>query len=395
MGFEMIFQGFQPSDEQIEDLEQGNPINDAEHVRDAEQQRQQHLQQQQQDAVTRTLRYCTQHGSDEEHSGEEKEEEHDEEIKEENYDEQKLSPHTQEQSHTSDGADSLSSTDANHPKTDAAEVPQEGSDHPDHPQDSAAADIAPTVNEPNSAAEDPMEEEVDTIRMSDYSIYNLMASHILFPMPNNPTYQPIYQALQEYIPDMEQRERALQLLQEIAIVMFSEAGDLQSNVQSTDAHDIFTPYQQANQQLMQTMASYIEESRKHICPFVGGGGDGDGDDNGDGGWHWDSEDEDSEDEADSDPNFKANHKKSLAEQKERRLLRQRHYKTWRCYTITLEFFISFLTMQRSKLRETHLNLRNECRTKSQILARLRRNQQPNEVSFQLLTPPVTHAYYSH
>ena len=156
MGFEMIFQGFQPSDEQIDDLEQGNPINDAEHVRDAEQQRQQHLQQQQQDAVTRTLRYCTQHGSDEEHSGEEKEEEHNEEIKEENYDELKLSPHTQEQSHTSDGADSLSSTDANHPKTDAAEVPQAGSDHPDHPQDSAAADIAPTVNEPNSAAKDPM-----------------------------------------------------------------------------------------------------------------------------------------------------------------------------------------------------------------------------------------------
>jgi hypothetical protein len=31
MGFAMIFQGFQPSDEQIEDLEQGNPINDAEH----------------------------------------------------------------------------------------------------------------------------------------------------------------------------------------------------------------------------------------------------------------------------------------------------------------------------------------------------------------------------
>ena len=27
MGFEMIFQGFQPSNEQIEDLEQGNPIN--------------------------------------------------------------------------------------------------------------------------------------------------------------------------------------------------------------------------------------------------------------------------------------------------------------------------------------------------------------------------------
>jgi hypothetical protein len=349
MGFEMIFQGFQPSEDQIEDLEQGNPINDAERVRDAEQQRQQHLQQQQQDAVTRTLRYCTQQGSDEEHSGEE----NDEVIKEENFDEQKLSPHTQEQSHTSDGADSLSSTDANHPKTDAAEVPQEGSDHPDHPQDaatnSAAADIAPTVNEPNSAAEDPMEEEVDTNHTSDYSIYNLMASHILFPMPNNPTYQPIYQALQDYIPDTEQREQALQLLQEIAIVMFSEAGDLQSNVQSTDARVIFTPYQQANQQLMQTMASYIEESQKHIRPFVGGGGDGDGDDNGDDGWHWDSEDE-----ADSDPNFKANLKKSLAEQKERHLLRKRHYKTWCCYTITLEFFISFLTIQRSKLRETEL-----------------------------------------
>jgi hypothetical protein len=251
MGFEMIFQGFQPSDEQIEDLEQGNPINDAEHVRDAEQQRQQHLQQQQwqQDAVTRTLWYCTQHGSD--HSGEEKEHigEDNEEYKEENGDEQKLSPDTQEQSHASDGADSLSSTDANDPKTDAAEVPQEGTDHPDHPttisavtegpQDaatnSAAADSAPTANEPNSAAEDPMEEEVDTIHTSDYSIYNLMASHILFPMPNNPTYQPIYQALQDYIPDMEQREQALQLLQEIAIVMFSEAGDLQSNVQSTVA----------------------------------------------------------------------------------------------------------------------------------------------------------------
>jgi hypothetical protein len=112
MGFEMIFQGFQPSDQQIEDLEQGNPINDAEHVCYAEQQRQQHLQQRQrqQDTVTRTLRYCTQHGSDEEHSGEEQEhfgedneeykEEHDkehkEEHKEENDDEQKLSPDTQE-----------------------------------------------------------------------------------------------------------------------------------------------------------------------------------------------------------------------------------------------------------------------------------------------------------
>jgi hypothetical protein len=118
-------------------------------------------------------------------------------------------------------------------------------------------------------------------------------------MPNNPTYQPIYQALQDYIPDMEQSEQALQLLQEIAIVMFSEAGDLQSNVQSTDADTIFTPYQEANLQLLQTMASYIEESQKHIRPFGGGGGDGDGDDNGDGGWHLDSEDEDSDDEADS------------------------------------------------------------------------------------------------
>jgi hypothetical protein len=78
-------------------------------------------------------------------------------------------------------------------------------------------------------------------------------------MPNNPTYQPIYHALQDYIPDTEQREQALQLLQEVAIVMFSEAGDLQSKVQSTDANIIFTPYQQANQQLLQTMASYIEE----------------------------------------------------------------------------------------------------------------------------------------
>jgi hypothetical protein len=37
----------------------------------------------------------------------------------------------------------------------------------------------------------------------------------------------------------------------------------------------------------------------------------------------DSEDEESEDEADSDAEFKANLKKSLAEQKERRLMRQR------------------------------------------------------------------------
>jgi hypothetical protein len=140
LGFEMIFQGFQPSDQQIEDLEQGNPINDGEHVRDAEQQQRQHLQQQQrqQDAVTRTLWYCTQHGSDEEHSGEDQEhfgedndeenkadhkeehdeehdEEHKEEHKEENNEEQKLSPDTQEQSHASNGTDSLSSTDANDP----------------------------------------------------------------------------------------------------------------------------------------------------------------------------------------------------------------------------------------------------------------------------------------
>jgi hypothetical protein len=138
MGFEMIFQGFQPSNQQIEDLEQGYPINDAEHVRDAEQQWQQHLhlQQRQQDAVTRTLRYCTQHGSDEEHSGEEQEhfgedndeehqeehkEDHDEEHKEENDEEQQLSPYTQEQSHASNGADSLSSTDANDPPTDTTE----------------------------------------------------------------------------------------------------------------------------------------------------------------------------------------------------------------------------------------------------------------------------------
>jgi putative Mn2+ efflux pump MntP len=29
IGFEMIFQGFQPSNQQIEDLEQGNPMNNA------------------------------------------------------------------------------------------------------------------------------------------------------------------------------------------------------------------------------------------------------------------------------------------------------------------------------------------------------------------------------
>jgi hypothetical protein len=32
-----------------------------------------------------------------------------------------------------------------------------------------------------------------------------------------------------------------------------------------------------------------------------------------------------------------------------------------------------LTMQRSKLREIHLTLRNECQTKSKILSRLQRN----------------------
>jgi hypothetical protein len=37
--------------------------------------------------------------------------------------------------------------------------------------------------------------------------------------------------------------------------MFSEAGDLQSNVQSTDADIIFTPYLQANQQLLQNKPS--------------------------------------------------------------------------------------------------------------------------------------------
>jgi hypothetical protein len=121
-----------------------------------------------------------------------------------------------------------------------------GSNIYEDPQDaatnSAAADSAPTANEPNSATEDPEEEEVDTIDTSDYAIYNLMASHISFPMPNNLTYQPTYHVLQDYIPDTEQREQANQLLQEVAIVMFSEAGDLQSNVQSTDADIIFTPY---------------------------------------------------------------------------------------------------------------------------------------------------------
>jgi hypothetical protein len=145
-------------------------------------------------------------------------------------------------------------------------------------------------------------------------------------MPNNPTDQSIYaEALQDYIPDAQQREQALQLLQEVAIVMFSEAGDLQSNEQSTDADVIFTLSQQADPQLLQTMASYSKEAQeKHIRPFIvrrgsgGGNGDGDsGDDNGDDGWHLDSEDE-----ADSDAEFKANLKKSLAEQKERRLMRQ-------------------------------------------------------------------------
>jgi hypothetical protein len=151
--------------------------------------------------------------------------------------------------------------------------------------------------------------------MSDSAIYNLISSHILFPMPNNPTYQSIY----------------AEALQEVAIVMFSEAGDLQSNVQSTDADVIFSLSRQADPQLLQTMASYIKEAQeKPIRPFIvrqgsgGGNGDGDGgDDNGDDGWHLDSEDEESEDEADSDAEFKANLKKSLAEQKERHLMRQR------------------------------------------------------------------------
>jgi hypothetical protein len=94
MGLDMIFRGFQPSDQQIEDLERGNPIKAEDHERDAEQQWQQHLQQQQglQDGGTRTLRYCTQYQSDEEQSGDGQEEEH----KEENDEEQKLSPDTQE-----------------------------------------------------------------------------------------------------------------------------------------------------------------------------------------------------------------------------------------------------------------------------------------------------------
>ena len=44
--------------------------------------------------------------------------------------------------------------------------------------------------------------------------------------------------------------------------------------------------------------------------------------------------------------------------------------------------ISFMTMQRSKLREVHLELRNQCRTESQLLAKMRRNETSNEVSLQ-------------
>jgi hypothetical protein len=202
-------------------------------------------------------------------------------------------------------------------------------------------------------------------------------------MPNNPTYQSIYAKLQDILPDT-QREHAIQLLSELSIVMFSPSGDLQSNVQSTDADTIFTPNQRTDLQLLQTMAAYIKEAKKESRPYMvqrGGGGGGDGGD-GEDGWNFDDDEESDEEEEDKDPGFKPNLKKNLAEERERRLMRQRHYRTWRYYTITLEFFISFMTMQESKLREVHLELRNECRTKSQILAKMRRNETSNEVSLQ-------------
>lgn len=382
MGFEMMFQGFQPSDEQIEDLERGRPINEAQVERDAEQQQEQHQQQQQQRNARTLPPLCTQHSHDDEdeHKG-------DDEVKGEDEDsneDPKQSPDTQEGSHAGNGSASLSSNDAQDSTTDAIE---ENISVPEGPQDAAmnpsAADSAPTANERDSAASNDADDP-EEINVADYSIYTIMATNILFPMPNNPTYEQFYADLQDHIPDSQQREQALQLLHEITIVMFSEAGDLQSNVESKDADAIWG--QPARLELLQTMASYIKETHNqnvHLRLHRGGGGGG-GDDGDDGdGWHLDSDDEDSEDEADRDPEFQSNLKKSLAEQKQIRLQRQRHYQTWRCYTITLEFFITFLLMQRSKLREIHLTLRNECRTKSQVLDKMRRNEQSKEVNWQM------------
>lgn len=63
----------------------------------------------------------------------------------------------------------------------------------------------------------------------------------------------------------------------------------------------------------------------------------------------------------------------------------RHYATRRCYTITLKFFIAFLQKRRSQLRDVHLQLRNECRTKSQALVKMTNQSSMKEVSFIVVT----------
>jgi hypothetical protein len=220
------------------------------------------------------LRFCTQVASDEDCS-EEEEEDEDEERKD---GQGNFSPQTQEPSPSDSGSNSsgvsADATDEERPSEAAADPinMQAAINITANESNSAFSNAAPIEQMPAPedavAGEDGKEgEENDPINTSEYAIYNLSSSNILFPMPNNPTYQSIYAKLQDILPDT-QREHAIQLFSELSIVMFSPSGDLQSNVQSTDADTIFTPNQRTDLQLLQTMAAYIKEAKKESRPYM-------------------------------------------------------------------------------------------------------------------------------
>lgn len=224
-----------------------------------------------------------------------------------------------------------------------------------------------------STSQSPNHRQLPTAQ---YNRLSLMTSHgMLFPMPDNLAYLPMYQRHSQTGPLLD-REDLITFQNKIIPIIEQffnqENHTLRTNITEEDASEVF------DNATLSSLAPLLNVYRARLrnAKSVGGGGGGGDYDGGDGDDDFDDlpDDDDEGDGQDDDDQMLNEMKATLKKHKER------HEAFSACQIVVTSLLSSHAT-QGSLLRQCHLDARNVCRTYSEALTQLRIGKQVKVSSY--------------
>ena len=272
-----------------------------------------------------------------------------------------------------------------HAQDDAAAPPVQNSDHVDLSPEAAAQvaavdSILAGIEEAQadatarkSTSQSPNHRQLPTAQ---YNRLSLMTSHgMLFPMPDNLAYLPMYQRHSQTGPLLD-REDLITFQNKIIPIIEQffnqENHTLRTNITEEDASEVF------DNATLSSLAPLLNVYRARLrnAKSVGGGGGGGDYDGGDGDDDFDDlpDDDDEGDGQDDDDQMLNEMKATLKKHKER-------HEAFSACQIVVTSLLSFHATQGSLLRQCHLDARNVCRTYSEALTQLRIGKQVKVSSY--------------